>query len=97
MWAFDLEKRQELYRKGVKKPKPPRVVDFDDGTSIELQPAKFGKTGATFNAEEEDPMAGTWVDVKHDEGRQVVGGSFVKGEGVVADKIERSEALFNST
>jgi len=85
MWAFDLEKRQHLYSAGDKKPKPPRTVNFSDGTSVEMRPAKWGRPGGEFDAEDEPHIAGSWVDVKGEQEKRVMGGSVVPGEGVVAE------------
>ncbi|CAE6505921.1 unnamed protein product [Rhizoctonia solani] len=40
MWAHDLEKRQDLFRKGQLKPLPPRVVTLDNGNQVELAPSR---------------------------------------------------------
>ncbi|KAG8920928.1 hypothetical protein FRC02_000563 [Tulasnella sp. 418] len=61
MWAFDLEKRQDLYRKGVKKPKPPRRVYLADGEVMKFDPWKWGSSKVDTSVEG-DEMAGRWVD-----------------------------------
>ncbi|KIM23768.1 hypothetical protein M408DRAFT_250060 [Serendipita vermifera MAFF 305830] len=42
MWAHDLEKRQALFRTGVRKPLPPHQIKMDDGTTITTRPAGTG-------------------------------------------------------
>jgi len=75
MWAFDLEKRQHLFASGDKKPKPPRVVEFEDGSTIEMKPSTWTKSGKV--EEPTETMAGSWTEVE---------GSYISAEGVVASK-----------
>ncbi|KAG8946346.1 hypothetical protein FRC04_011892 [Tulasnella sp. 424] len=83
MWAFDLEKRQHMFARGEKKPKPPRIVELDDGTSVELKPAQFGgKNGLVSGGD----MAGGWVE-GDDGSTKAVGGRYVSGEGIVAGRL----------
>ncbi|KAG8923327.1 hypothetical protein FRC01_012888 [Tulasnella sp. 417] len=90
MWAFDLEKRQHMFARGEKKPKPSRIVELDDGTSVELKPAQFGGKNGIVN---DGDMAGGWVE--GDDGSiKAVGGRYVSGEGVVADV---DEFIFRGT
>lgn len=83
MWAFDLEKRQHAIRDGEEKPLPPRVVELGDGTTVELGPAMVN----LGEESEGSVMAGSWVDAAS-EADELVGGTYVPGEGVVATKKE---------
>ncbi|CAE6459293.1 unnamed protein product [Rhizoctonia solani] len=47
MWAHDLEKRQDLFRRGELKPLPPRIVTLDNGEKIELAPSRHAGAGLT--------------------------------------------------
>jgi len=81
MWAFDLEKRQDQFRKGDEKPRPPRIVTLPDGSTVEFAPSKWPKEDITHD----EHMAGGWVSVNED--KSVVEGQYVKGEGVVAKEL----------
>ncbi|KAF8601198.1 hypothetical protein BDV93DRAFT_524923 [Ceratobasidium sp. AG-I] len=52
MWAHDLEKRQDHFRKGELKPLPPRVVVVE-GESIELAP----RASSAFNSSEKERLS----------------------------------------
>ncbi|QRV80678.1 Etoposide-induced protein 2.4 (EI24) [Ceratobasidium sp. AG-Ba] len=54
MWAHDLEKRQELFRKGQLKPLPPRVVTTEGGENIELTP----RVTSQLNSSEKEELRG---------------------------------------
>ncbi|KAG8989374.1 hypothetical protein FRB95_001396 [Tulasnella sp. JGI-2019a] len=41
MWAFDLEKRQDRFRKGQEKPKAPRTVVLPDGSTVDFAPSRW--------------------------------------------------------
>lgn len=84
MWAFDLEKRQDRFRKGDEKPRPPREVVLPGGEVLELAPSKWNRDDFVRSGEGEH-MAGEWVDV--DAGKpEVMAGVDEKGAGVVAKK-----------
>ncbi|KAG8689906.1 hypothetical protein FRC11_014954 [Ceratobasidium sp. 423] len=55
MWAHDLEKRQDLFRKGEIKPLPPRVVTLDNGEQVELSPSRHAVAGL-----QKEKVAGAW-------------------------------------
>ncbi|KAJ1302982.1 hypothetical protein OPQ81_003274 [Rhizoctonia solani] len=55
MWAHDLEKRQERFRKGEMKPLPPRVVKLDNGEQVELSPSRHAGVGL-----QKEKVAGAW-------------------------------------
>ncbi|KAG8938516.1 hypothetical protein FRC00_014726, partial [Tulasnella sp. 408] len=85
MWAFDLEKRQHMFARGEKRPKPARIVELDDGITVELKPAQFGgKNGIVGDGD----MAGGWVE-GDDGSTKAVGGRYVSGEGVVAGEVKK--------
>ncbi|ELU37293.1 hypothetical protein AG1IA_08678 [Rhizoctonia solani AG-1 IA] len=44
MWAHDLEKRQDLFRRGEIKPLPPRIVTLDNGEKLELAPSRHSQS-----------------------------------------------------
>lgn len=74
-----------MFARGEKKPKPPRIVELDDGTSVELKPAQFGgKNGLVSGGD----MAGGWVE-GDDGSTKAVGGRYVSGEGIVAAEVKK--------
>ncbi|KAG8904551.1 hypothetical protein FRB99_001591 [Tulasnella sp. 403] len=75
MWAFDLEKRQHLFRTGQKKPKQPRTVNLS-------KPSACASSGARDASGADEYMVGGWK-----EGTTVVGGEFVEGEGTVKKEL----------
>jgi len=81
MWAFDLEKRQDRFRKGQEIPKPPRTVTMPDGSVVEFAPSQWPQDDFVHG----EQMVGGWVDVK--DHKSTLGGEYVKGEGVVAKEL----------
>ncbi|KAH7339160.1 hypothetical protein B0J17DRAFT_660003 [Rhizoctonia solani] len=55
MWAHDLEKRQDLFRKGEIKPLAPRIVTLDNGKQVELAPSRHAGAGL-----QREKVAGAW-------------------------------------
>ncbi|CAE6437101.1 unnamed protein product [Rhizoctonia solani] len=55
MWAHDLEKRQDLFRKGDLKPLPPRIVKLDNGEQVELPPSRHAGAGL-----QREKVTGAW-------------------------------------
>lgn len=84
MWAFDLEKRQEKFRKGLEKPKPPRTVTLPDGSTVEFAPSQWPEDDFVHN---NPKIAGGWVEKADDDSTTTIGGEYVPGEGVVSKQL----------
>ncbi|KAG8723886.1 hypothetical protein FRC09_001354 [Ceratobasidium sp. 395] len=62
MWAHDLEKRQEPFRKGELKPRPPRIITTEQGETIELAPRGTSQLNSSEKAQlgGVEKVAGAW-------------------------------------